>query len=109
MRVVQRIVGSDIAELLLRGSCSVGVCEGSSEQSDVGSLIDLNESPKPEADSFNTSDLLTGNPLSDEETSEQKIQNYTKLLLAGRKKVIYCNDFVSVLSDLFCVITQCVR
>ncbi|XP_053355614.1 protein transport protein Sec16B [Clarias gariepinus] len=81
-----RIVGSDIAELLLRGSCSVGVCEGSSEQSDVGSLIDLNESPKPEADSFNTSDLLTGNPLSDEETSEQKIQNYTKLLLAGRKK-----------------------
>ncbi|XP_060775695.1 protein transport protein Sec16B isoform X2 [Neoarius graeffei] len=81
-----RIVGSDIAELLLRGSHSVGACDGVGEQSDMGSLIDLNETPKSEMESFNTSDLLTGNPLSNEETSEQNIQDYTKLLLAGRKK-----------------------
>ncbi|XP_058259362.1 protein transport protein Sec16B isoform X1 [Hemibagrus wyckioides] len=81
-----RIVGSDIAELLLRGRHIVGACDGDGEQSDVGSLIDLNETPKSEMDSFNASDLLTGNPLSSEETSEQNIQNYTKLLLAGRKK-----------------------
>lgn len=88
MHVVQRIVGSDISELLLRGKHTVGACDEESEQSNVGSLIDLNETPKSEMDSFNTSDLLTGNPLSGEEASEQNIQNYTKLLLAGRKKVI---------------------
>ncbi|KAI5628348.1 protein transport protein Sec16B isoform X1 [Silurus asotus] len=81
-----RIVGSDIAELLLRGSRSVGTFDGDAEQSDVGSLIDLNESPKSELESYNSSDLLTGNPLSNEETSEENLQNYTKLLLAGRKK-----------------------
>ncbi|XP_053086096.1 protein transport protein Sec16B isoform X3 [Pangasianodon hypophthalmus] len=84
-----RIVGSDIAELLLRGSHSVGACDGDGKQSSlVGSLIDLNETPTSETESFNTSDLLTGNPLSNEEASEQNIQNYTKLLLAGRKKVL---------------------
>lgn len=95
---MQRIVGSDIAELLLRGSRTVGACDGDGEQSDMGSLIDLNETPKSETESFNASDLLTGNPLSNEETSEQIIQNYTKLLLAGRKKVTfltnsYCGGF----------------
>lgn len=105
-------MGSDIAELLLRGSCSVGACDG--EMSDMGSLIDLNETPKSETESFNTSDLLTGNPLSNEETSEQNIQNYTKLLLAGRKKVTslagsYCGGFSSVLSGLFCVIMRCYK
>lgn len=84
---MQRFVGSDIAELLLRGSPSVGACDRDGKQSDVGSLIDLNETPKSETESFNASDLLTGNPLSNEETSEQNIQDYTKLLLAGRKKV----------------------
>ncbi|XP_017335824.1 protein transport protein Sec16B isoform X1 [Ictalurus punctatus] len=81
-----RIVGSDIAELLLQGSRSVGACDEDGKQSDVGSLIDLNETPSSEMESFNTSDFLTGNVLSNEETSEQSIQNYTKLLLAGRKK-----------------------
>ncbi|KAI4897780.1 hypothetical protein NFI96_034149, partial [Prochilodus magdalenae] len=82
-----RIVGSDIAELLVRGSrSSQGVCEGDSERSDVGSLIDLSETPTPETESLNASDLLTGNPLTEEQTSEQNLQNYTKLLLAGRKK-----------------------
>lgn len=90
---MQRIVGSDIAELLLRGRHVVGACDGDGEQSDVGSLIDLNETPKSEMDSFNALDLLTGNPLSSEETSEQNIQNYTKLLLAGRKKVISFTHF----------------
>ncbi|TVK90582.1 Protein transport protein Sec16B [Bagarius yarrelli] len=81
-----RIVGSDIAELLLQGRHTKGVCDFEGEQSDVGSLIDLNETSKVETESFNTSDLLTGNMPSSEETSEQNIQNYTKLLLAGRKK-----------------------
>ncbi|XP_060723814.1 protein transport protein Sec16B [Tachysurus vachellii] len=81
-----RIVGSDIAELLLRERHTVGACDGDGGQSDVGSLIDLNETQTSGMDSFNTSDLLTGNPLSSEETSGQNIQNYTKLLLAGRKK-----------------------
>ncbi|KAF7711706.1 protein transport protein Sec16B isoform X2 [Silurus meridionalis] len=81
-----RIVGSDIAELLLRGSRSVGTFDGDGEQSDVGSLIDLNESPKSESESYNSLDLLTGNPLSNEENSKENLQNYTKLLLAGRKK-----------------------
>ncbi|XP_017570444.2 protein transport protein Sec16B isoform X1 [Pygocentrus nattereri] len=82
-----RIVGSDIAELLVRGSqSSRGVCEGDSERSDIGSLIDLSETPSPEMANLNNSDLLTGNPLTEEQTSEQNLQNYTKLLLAGRKK-----------------------
>lgn len=113
VHVVQRIVGSDIAELLLRGSRSIGACDADDEQSDVGSLIDLNETPKSETESFSSSDLLTGNPLSNEETSEQNIQNYTKLLLAGRKKVMclaksFYGGFSSVLSGLVCVIIQCV-
>ncbi|XP_072539067.1 protein transport protein Sec16B [Salminus brasiliensis] len=81
-----RIVGSDIAELLVRGRRSIGACEGDSERSDVGSLIDLSETPTPESDSLNTADLLTGNPFTEQQTSEQNLQNYTKLLLAGRKK-----------------------
>uniref|UniRef100_W5LC40 Protein transport protein sec16 n=1 Tax=Astyanax mexicanus TaxID=7994 RepID=W5LC40_ASTMX len=81
-----RIVGSDIAELLVRGRRSIGACEGDSEQTDVGSLIDLSGSPTPETDSLNTADLLTGNPLTEEQASEQNLQNYTRLLLAGRKK-----------------------
>lgn len=105
VHVVQRIVGSDIAELLLREGRSVRACDEDSEQSDATSLIDLSETPKSEMESFNTSDLLTGNLLSNEETSEQNIQNYTKLLLAGRKKVnslacSYWGGLFSVLSGL---------
>lgn len=104
--VVQRIVGSDIAELLLQGSRSVGACDEDGKQSDVGSLIDLNETPSSEMESFNTSDFLTGNVLSNEETSEQSIQNYTKLLLAGRKKVTVLLLALIVLSGLFGVTIQ---
>ncbi|XP_062853378.1 protein transport protein Sec16B [Trichomycterus rosablanca] len=81
-----RIVGSDIAELLVRGNRSVGVCDGDGEQLGVESLIDLSETSTPETESLNASDLLTGKPLTNEETSKQNIDNYTKLLLAGRKK-----------------------
>lgn len=110
---MQRFVGSDIAELLLRGSRSFGASDRDGEQSDLGSLIDLNETPKTETESFNALDLLTGNPLSNEETSEKNIQEYTKLLLAGRKKVTslansYCDGFFSVLHVLVTVIIQCV-
>lgn len=104
--VVQRIVGSDIAELLLQGSRSVGACDEDGKQSDVGSLIDLNETPSSEMESFNTSDFLTGNVLSNEETSEQSIQNYTKLLLAGRKKVTVLLLALIVLSGPFGVTIQ---
>lgn len=86
--VLKRIVGSDIAELLVRGSRSVGTCDGDGTQQDEGSLIDLSETSIPETESLNASDLLTGKALTNEETSNQNIQNYTKLLLAGRKKVM---------------------
>ncbi|XP_066521121.1 protein transport protein Sec16B [Hoplias malabaricus] len=81
-----RIVGSDIAELLVRGRPSIGACEEDSRPSDVGSLIDLSETPTPERESLHTSDLLTGKPLTEDQTSEKSLHNYTKLLLAGRKK-----------------------
>lgn len=107
-------MGSDIAELLLRERHTVGACDGDGGQSDVGSLIDINETQKSGMDSFNTSDLLTGNPLSSEETSGQNIQNYTKLLLAGRKKVIslfFCGVFWFLLCFwlLLCYNTVCIK
>ncbi|XP_030647415.1 protein transport protein Sec16B [Chanos chanos] len=78
-----RIVGSDIAELLTRDSKS---CDGSGEQLDGHSLIDLNETPSLETETLDTTDLLTGTGQSNVESAEEALQKYTKLLLAGRKK-----------------------
>ncbi|CAM4624033.1 unnamed protein product [Leuciscus chuanchicus] len=76
-----RIMGSDVAELLMRDSMST--C---GELADGESLIDLNESPTPGKENLNIADLLTGYPPTDKEATEQNLQNYTKLLLSGRKK-----------------------
>ncbi|KAF7658115.1 hypothetical protein LDENG_00017330 [Lucifuga dentata] len=76
-----QIVGSDIAELLVQGSRSA-CCD-----SDAPTLIDLSEGLTSEVPPHKGDDLLTGNGSSSSpETSEQALQNYTGLLLAGRKK-----------------------
>ncbi|KAL1022654.1 hypothetical protein UPYG_G00030560 [Umbra pygmaea] len=79
-----RIVGSDIAELLMRDS-HVG---SGNEGSKTTTLIDLSEGPSPETDSFDGADLLTGTSASlvTADSTEKDMQKYTKLLLAGRKK-----------------------
>ncbi|XP_077055066.1 protein transport protein Sec16B isoform X3 [Siphateles boraxobius] len=76
-----RIMGSDVAELLM--SDSMSTC---GELADGESLIDLNETPTPGKETLNIADLLTGYPPTDKEATEQNLQNYTKLLLSGRKK-----------------------
>ncbi|XP_051567409.1 protein transport protein Sec16B isoform X2 [Myxocyprinus asiaticus] len=81
-----RIVGSDVAELLMRDSSSLGVCGVSGEPADEASLIDLSETHTPETETINIVDLLTGYPPTDKETEEQNLEKYTKLLLSGRKK-----------------------
>ncbi|KAL2090026.1 hypothetical protein ACEWY4_014714 [Coilia grayii] len=82
-----RIVGSDIAELLTRGSLSLGACEGSAAQEDEASLIDLSDRPPPEEEPLDTADLLTGNPTAcPADSAEEALRSYTQLLLCGRKK-----------------------
>lgn len=82
-------MGSDIAELLTRGTVSLGACEGSDEQGDETSLIDLSDRPPPEEEPLDTTDLLTGNPTAcPADSAEEALRSYTQLLLCGRKKVI---------------------
>ncbi|CAN9500768.1 unnamed protein product [Ophioblennius macclurei] len=77
-----QIVGSDIAELLMQGSRTDG-----SLQSATPTLIDFNEDAVAEAPSEGDDDLLTGNASSFGSASSEKcLRNYTRLLLAGRKK-----------------------
>ncbi|CAJ1059720.1 protein transport protein Sec16B [Xyrichtys novacula] len=77
-----QIVGSDIAELLMQGSNSDG-----SWEKDAPTLIDFSEGSTAEEPLRKGDDLLTGNlSSSSSETSVKALQNYTKLLLAGRKK-----------------------
>ncbi|XP_039985479.1 protein transport protein Sec16B isoform X2 [Xiphias gladius] len=77
-----QLVGSDIAELLMQVSHSSG-----SWESDAPTLIDFSESATAEAPPQKGDDLLTGHWSSfSSETSEKALQNYTRLLLAGRKK-----------------------
>lgn len=81
----QQIVGSDIAELLVQGSHS-----GGSGESDNSMLIDFSEGSTVEEAPSTGDDLLTGNPsILCADTSEKDLQSYTKLLLAGRKKVFF--------------------
>ncbi|XP_050968693.1 protein transport protein Sec16B isoform X2 [Labeo rohita] len=81
-----RIIGSDVAELLMRDSSSLGACGTSGDPADGETLIDLSETPTPEKEPLNFADLLTGYPPTDKEAAEQNLQKYTKLLLSGRKK-----------------------
>ncbi|XP_047231530.1 protein transport protein Sec16B isoform X3 [Girardinichthys multiradiatus] len=76
-----QIVGSDIAELLMQDSHSDG-----SWKPDVPTLIDFDEHPAVETPPSKGDDLLTGDPSSFRESPEKALQNYTQLLLAGRKK-----------------------
>ncbi|XP_012990575.2 protein transport protein Sec16B isoform X1 [Esox lucius] len=82
-----RIVGSDIAELLMKNSQGCGDSR-SPEGSEAATLIDLSEGPSPETDTLDGADLLTGtsSSISTADTREKDMQGYTKLLLAGRKK-----------------------
>ncbi|XP_016329079.1 protein transport protein Sec16B isoform X3 [Sinocyclocheilus anshuiensis] len=80
-----RIMGSDVAELLMRDSSSLAAC-GVSGDEDGETLIDLSETPTSEKETLNFADLLTGYPPTDKEAAEQNLQRYTKLLLSGRKK-----------------------
>ncbi|MEQ2218087.1 hypothetical protein XENOCAPTIV_029185, partial [Xenoophorus captivus] len=54
---------------------------------DVPTLIDFDEHPAVETPPSKGDDLLTGDPSSFRESPEKALQNYTQLLLAGRKKV----------------------
>uniref|UniRef100_A0A3Q3E1W9 Protein transport protein sec16 n=1 Tax=Labrus bergylta TaxID=56723 RepID=A0A3Q3E1W9_9LABR len=77
-----KIVGSDIAELLMQGSHADG-----SWEAEPPTLIDFSDSSKAEEPPQRGDDLLTGNLSSfSSETSEKDLQSYTQLLLAGRKK-----------------------
>ncbi|KAJ7986402.1 hypothetical protein DPEC_G00339530 [Dallia pectoralis] len=82
-----RIVGSDIAELLVRNAKDHGA-SGSTEQSDAATLIDLSEGPSLETDNFDGADLLTGSStnICTADTTEKDMLGYTKLIMAGRKK-----------------------
>lgn len=91
-------MGSDVAELLMRDTMST--C---GELADGESLIDLNESPTPGKENLNIADLLTGYPPTDKEATEQNLQNYTKLLLSGRKKVNFSEQYFSHLLYYFYV------
>lgn len=75
-------MGSDVAELLMRDSSSLGACGVSGEPADGETLIDLSETPTPEKENLNIGDLLTGYPPTDKEAAEQNLQKYTKLLLS---------------------------
>ncbi|KAM3875793.1 protein transport protein Sec16B [Diretmus argenteus] len=75
-----QIVGSDIAELLMRDSHSNGTWA-----SEAPTLIDFSEGPTPETAPCEGDDLLTGH-LTGSESSQLALLSYTKLLLAGRKK-----------------------
>ncbi|KAG7488260.1 hypothetical protein MATL_G00032230 [Megalops atlanticus] len=81
-----RITGSDIAELLMRDSCSPGQCDSKPGPSDGPSLIDLSEGPTPEMEVLDSADLLTGAPEPSAKPGEKALQAYTQLLLSGRKK-----------------------
>ncbi|KAJ8375269.1 hypothetical protein SKAU_G00058490 [Synaphobranchus kaupii] len=81
-----RIVGSDIAELLTRDSRAPGKCDGEARLSDGPSLIDLSEDPTPETQVLEGPDLLTGAPAQSTKSTDEALQKYTQLLLAGRKK-----------------------
>lgn len=76
------MVGSDLAELLVQGS----QMDGSREPSAAASLIDFSEGSTSEPPPLRGDDLLTGN-CSNFQPSEEALQRYTQLLLAGRKKV----------------------
>ncbi|XP_058887566.1 protein transport protein Sec16B isoform X3 [Acipenser ruthenus] len=76
-----RIVGSDIAELLMKDSKNPGHCEEG-----TGSLIDLTEETTPLGNSTDMPDLLTGETTRSAESPAQALHKYTTLLLAGRKK-----------------------
>lgn len=87
VRLLQQIVGSDIAELLMQGSHSDG-----SWASEAPTLIDFSDGTTAEAAAApcEGDDLLTGDSSSfSSESSEKALQSYTQLLLAGRKKVFY--------------------
>lgn len=86
-------MGSDVAELLMRDSSSLGAC-GVSGDGDGETLIDLSETPISEKETLNFADLLTGHPPTDKQAARQNLQSYTKLLLSGRKKV---NAFIEML------------
>lgn len=60
-------MGSDVAELLMRDSSSLGACGVSGEPADGETLIDLSETPTPEKENLNIADLLTGYPPTDKE------------------------------------------
>ncbi|KAK2889126.1 hypothetical protein Q8A67_014501 [Cirrhinus molitorella] len=81
-----RIMGSDVAELLMRDTSSLGACGVSGDPADGETLIDLSETPTAEKETLNFADLLTGYPPTDKEAEEQNLRKYTKLLLSGRKK-----------------------
>lgn len=74
----------------MQGSNSDG-----SWESDTPTLIDFSEGTTAEAPPSKGDDLLTGNWTSfSSETSEKALQSYTKLLLAGRKKVSMSNHLM---------------
>ncbi|XP_069050019.1 protein transport protein Sec16B isoform X3 [Lepisosteus oculatus] len=80
-----RIVGSDIAELLLKDSRAPGRCAGAAGGPGPESLIDLSEGPPP-APPSDAADLLTGERVRGAESRGQALQRYTGLLLRGQRK-----------------------
>lgn len=96
VQLLQQIVGSDIAELLMQGSHSDG-----SWASEAPTLIDFSDGATAEAAApCKGDDLLTGDSSSfSSESSEKALQSYTQLLLAGRKKVFYLVSYLDKCSN----------
>lgn len=94
--IFQQMVGSDLAELLVHGSES----DGSWEPSAAKALIDFSEGSTSEALPLRGDDLLTGS-CSSFQPSQGALQRYTKLLLAGRKKVPHSHSFTQSIKVTF--------
>ncbi|XP_059416467.1 protein transport protein Sec16B-like [Carassius carassius] len=65
-RQIGNIMGSDVAELLMRDCSSLGAC---GEPTDGEILIYLSETPTSEKETFNITDLI-GYPPTDKEAAE---------------------------------------
>ncbi|XP_028667339.2 protein transport protein Sec16B isoform X2 [Erpetoichthys calabaricus] len=81
-----RIVGSDVAELLMKDCKNPRYYTKAETVDESGSLIDLSDEMTIPDNIQDGTDLLTGERKSSTESYSESLQRYTRLLLSGRKK-----------------------
>ncbi|MBN3289693.1 SC16B protein, partial [Polypterus senegalus] len=81
-----RIVGSDVAELLMKDCKNPRYYTKAETVDESGSLIDLSDEMTIPDSIQDGTDLLTGERKSSTESYSESLQRYTRLLLSGRKK-----------------------